>query len=118
MSSAITLPRPANSELFPTVAPSLALAEPLRVLHATRWRLGRLRGGARCGELITQGERPVGALCVLLDGAGHGRSALVVRWNDLQPAETIPSIRQAAADVRTHEARLASPAPAARRRRG
>lgn len=113
----MNLPRPANSELFPSTASGLALAEPLAVLHATRWRLGRFRGAARCGELITHGERPVGALCVLLDNAGHGRFGLVVRWNDLQPAETIPSIRQAAADVRAHEARVAAPPPTARRRR-
>ncbi len=113
----MNLPRPANSELFPTTTRALALAEPLPVLHATLWQTGRARGVARCGELITHGERPVGALCVLLDDAGHGAAGLVVRWWDFQPAETVASIRQAAADVRAHETRLASPAPAARRRR-
>jgi len=97
----VNLPRPANSELALRV-PTLALAKPMAVLHATQWQIGRFRGAACCGELITQGERPVGALCVLLDDAGHGRSALVVRWNDLQPAETIPSIRNAAYDFRKH----------------
>ena len=104
----MSLPRPANSELFPTTAPGLALAAPLPVLHATLWQVGESRHVARCGEFVAEGDvldrgYPVGALCVLLDDAGHGGAGLVVRWWDLQPAETIPSIAQAAADVRSLE---------------
>ncbi len=100
----MNLPPVANSELFPSTAPGLELAAPLPVLHATLWDGAPGWRVARCGEQETCGENPTGALCVLLDDAGHGGAGLVVRWWDLQPAETIPSIARAAADVRKLEA--------------
>ena len=109
-------PHVANSELFPSVAPGLALAAPLPVLHATLWDDITGRRVARCGELATRGLSPVGDLCVLLDDVGQGGCGLVVKWWDLQPAETIPSIAQAAADVRAHDAKLSAAAAPKRRR--
>jgi len=90
------MPRPANSPLPPRVPLSLPLAVPLPCLQAT------LLGGehARCGDLTVYADRPVSALCCALVDAGQPDCALVVRWWDLQPAETVLSIHRAAADER------------------
>lgn len=110
-------PRPANSELFPHTHPGLALAAPLPCLRARMWQVRPDRhvvsceGITRTGDVIADdaaiargnvlpGGPPIGQLLVALDDAGHGDRALVVRWWDGMPAETVPSIARGAADVR------------------
>lgn len=129
----MNLPRPANSELFPTTAPGLALAELLPILRARMWQVrpGRYvvscEGITRTGDVLADdaaiargdvlpGEPPIGQLLAALDDAGHGACGLRVTWWDGMPAETVPSIARGAADVRAHETRLAAAPPAARRR--